>query len=196
MKTPRIFKTASAFRAWLAKNHNSATELYVGHYKMASGKVAMTYAEAVDEALCFGWIDGVVNKVDDEMYMHRWTPRKAGSIWSLVNVKHVERLVAAGRMMPAGMAAFEARSSAKTGIYSFEQQEPVQFSAKQLKTFKANQAAWAFWMRQAPGYQRVCTFFVTSAKRPETQERRLALLIADSAQGVKLAEAVGKSRKK
>ena len=168
----------------------------MGHYKKASGKVAMTYAEAVDEALCFGWIDGVVNKVDDELYMHRWTPRKAGSIWSLVNVRHVERLTAAGRMAPAGIAAFEARSPAKTGVYSFEQQAPVEFSAAQLRTFKANKAAWAFWSRQSPGYQRLSTFFVTSAKRAETQQRRLALLIADSAKGVKLAEAVGKKREK
>jgi uncharacterized protein YdeI (YjbR/CyaY-like superfamily) len=193
---PRIFKTSSQFRQWLTKHHATASELYIGHYKKASSKVAMTYAEAVDEALCFGWIDGVVKKVDDEIYMHRWTPRKPGSIWSLVNVRHVERLTAAGKMAPAGLAAFDARTAAKTGVYSFEQSGPIKFSASQLKQFKANKKAWAFWQQQAPGYQRVCTFFVTSAKREDTQARRLATLIGDCAQGVKLAEAVGRKREK
>jgi uncharacterized protein YdeI (YjbR/CyaY-like superfamily) len=188
--------TASAFRAWLTKNHATASELYVAHYKKSSGKVAMTYAEAVDEALCFGWIDGVINKIDDEKYMHRWTPRKAGSIWSLVNVRHVERLAAAGKMTAAGIAAFEARSANKTGIYAFEQNEPAAFSPEQEARFKSNKAAWAFWQKQPPGYKQVCTFYVTSAKREETRERRLMLLIDDSEKGVRLGEATGKKREK
>ncbi len=192
----RIFKTAELFRQWLEKNHASTTELYIGHYKKASGKVAMTYPEAVDEALCFGWIDGVIKKIYDEVYAHRWTPRKPGSIWSLVNIGHVGRLRAAGRMAPAGIAAFEARTAAKSGVYSFEQSEPPAFSAAQLKQFKANKPAWTFWQAQPAGYRRVCTFLVTSAKREETRQRRLSALIADCAKGVRLGAAVGKSHKK
>ena len=190
----RLLKTQAAFRTWLEKNHATAKALTVAHYKKASGKLAMTYAEAVDEALCFGWIDGVVNKIDDERYCHRFTPRRPGSIWSLVNVAHVERLTKAGRMAPAGIAAFDARSHAKTGIYSFERETPAVFSAAQRKLFKANSPAWKFWQAQPPGYQRVCTHWIVSAKREETQARRLAMLIEDSAQGRRLAEAEGKRR--
>jgi uncharacterized protein YdeI (YjbR/CyaY-like superfamily) len=190
----RIFKTAAEFRRWLEKNHATKTELFVAHYKKASGKVSMTYAEAVDEALCFGWIDGVVKKIDEEVYGHRFTPRKADSIWSLVNIKHVERLTAAGKMAPAGIAAFEARSEKRTGIYSFEQETPLEFSPAQLKVFKANKKAWAFWEAQPPGYKRTATFYVASAKREETQMRRLKLLIDDSAKGLRLAEAAGTKR--
>lgn len=190
----RIFKTATEFRRWLEKNHATKSELFVAHYKKTSGKVSMTYAEAVDEALCFGWIDGVVKKIDEEVYGHRFTPRKAGSIWSLVNVKHVERLTAAGKMMPAGIAAFDARSDKKTGIYSFEQATPLEFSVAQLKRFKANKKAWAFWEAQPPGYKRTATFYVVSAKREETQARRLGLLIDDSALGRRLADVAGTKR--
>jgi uncharacterized protein YdeI (YjbR/CyaY-like superfamily) len=192
----RIFKTAEEFRQWLTKNHASTTELFVAHYKKTSGKVSMTYAEAVDEALCFGWIDGVVRKIDDEVYGHRFTPRKADSIWSLVNIKHVERLTAAGKMMPAGIAAYAARRADKTGIYSFEQTEAIIFSAAQLKQFKANQKAWTFWQPQPPGYKRTATFYVTSAKREETQQKRLAMLIDSSEKGLRLAEVAGKKRDK
>jgi uncharacterized protein YdeI (YjbR/CyaY-like superfamily) len=190
----RIFKTAEEFRQWLITNHASTTELFVAHYKKASGKVSMAYAEAVDEALCFGWIDGVVRKIDDEVYGHRFTPRKADSIWSLVNIKHVERLTAAGKMMPAGIAAYAARRVDKTGIYSFEQTEAITFSAAQQKQFKANKKAWTVWQLQPPGYKRTATFFVTSAKREETQQKRLLLLIDASEQGLRLAEVVGKKR--
>jgi uncharacterized protein YdeI (YjbR/CyaY-like superfamily) len=192
----RIFKTAKEFRQWLIKNHASTTELFVAHYKKASGKVSITYAEAVDEALCFGWIDGVVRKIDDEVYGHRFTPRKADSIWSLVNIKHVERLTAAGKMMPAGIAAYAARRADKTGIYSFEQTEAITFSAAQLKQFKANQKAWTFWQLQPPGYKRTATFYVASAKREETQQKRLAMLIDSSEKGLRLAEVAGKKRDK
>jgi uncharacterized protein YdeI (YjbR/CyaY-like superfamily) len=190
----RIFKTQNEFRRWLEKNHASTTEIFVAHYKKVTGKVSMSYAEAVDEALCFGWIDGVVKKIDEEVYGHRFTPRKADSIWSLVNIKHVERLTAAGKMAPAGVAAFEARSEKRTGIYSFEQETPLEFSAAQLKTFKANKKAWTFWEAQPPGYKRTATFYVVSAKRAETQKRRLKLLIDDSAKGSRLAEVAGKKR--
>jgi uncharacterized protein YdeI (YjbR/CyaY-like superfamily) len=190
----KLFKTAAAFRVWLEKNHANTSELFVAHYKKASGKVAMSYPEAIDEALCFGWIDGVVRKIDDERYGHRFTPRKAGSIWSLVNIKHVERLTAAGKMMPAGIAAFEARSAEKTGIYSFEQEQPLTFSTAQLQQFKANKKAWTFWEKQPPGYKRTCTFLVCSAKRDETKERRLKMLIDECAKEQRLVQAVGKKR--
>jgi uncharacterized protein YdeI (YjbR/CyaY-like superfamily) len=192
----RLFKTAVEFRQWLIKNHATANELFVAHYKKASGKVSITYAEAVDEALCFGWIDGVVRKIDEDVYGHRFTPRKADSIWSLVNIKHVERLTAAGKMMPAGIAAFAARRADKTGIYSFEQTVAITFSTAQLKQFKANKKAWIFWQLQPPGYQRNATFFVTSAKLEATRQKRLALLIDSSEKGLRLAEVVGKKRDK
>jgi uncharacterized protein YdeI (YjbR/CyaY-like superfamily) len=192
----RIFKTVAEFRRWLEEHHASASEVIVGHYKISSGKVAVTYAEALDEALCFGWIDGVVRKIDDEVYAHRWTPRKPGSIWSLVNVKHVERLIAAGKMTDAGLAAFNARRADKTGVYSFEQAAPSAFSKPQLAQFKANKAAWTYWQAQPPGYRRTATFLVTSAKRAETQAKRLQLLIDDCAKGVRLAEVLGKKRQK
>ena len=182
----KMFKTPAAFRAWLEKNHASEIELTVVHYKKSAGKLAMTYAEAVDEALCFGWIDGVVNRIDDERYCHRFTPRKPGSIWSLVNVKNIERLTKAGRMRPAGIAAFEARRADKTGIYAFEREQPATFSDAQLAQFKNNKAAWQFWTAPPPGYQRVCTHWVASAKREETRERRLASLIAASVRGERL----------
>lgn len=151
----------------------------------------MTYAQALDEALCFGWIDGVRRKVDDNSFSIRFTPRKPGSIWSLINVGHAERLLAAGSMKPAGIKAFEARTAAKTGIYSFEQKKH-EFEPAQEKLFRANKQAWKFWESQPPGYKRVSTHWVTSAKQEETRARRLAQLIADSSAGQRLGVAAGK----
>lgn len=117
---PRFFATAADFRSWLEKNHNRASELWIGYFKKSSNRVAMTYREAVDEALCFGWIDGLTKSIDATRYMQRFTPRRPGSNWSLVNVRNVARLKSAGRMHPAGLAAFAARTKEKTGVYSFE----------------------------------------------------------------------------
>lgn len=181
--TPRFFKSAAAFRAWLEKNHAVATELWVGLYKKHAAERGLTYPDAVLEALCFGWIDGVMRRIDDDTHMQRFTPRKPGSTWSNINVAHVERLTREGRMAPAGLAAFAARSAAKTGIYSFERTQPVEFPPALLRAFKANAAAWKFFNAQPPGYRRLATHRVASAKRDATRQRRLEKLIAASAAG-------------
>ena len=183
--TPRpvFFPTPSAFRGWLENHHAAAPELWIGFHKKASGKVAMSYGEAVDEALCFGWIDGLLNRVDADSYMHRFTRRRPGSIWSNVNVGHVARLTAAGRMHPAGLAAFNARSAAKTGIYAFERKTAPKLPAAMAKRLRGHKAAWAFFSAQSPSYQRLSLHKILSPKRPDTRERWLALLIAESAAG-------------
>ena len=183
--TPTFFKTSAAFRAWLTKNHATKTETLLGFYRIDAGLAGIAYQEAVDEALCFGWIDGVVKKIDDVSYSHRFTPRTAKSIWSLVNLRHVERLLVAGRMTPAGVRAYEARDAARTGIYAFENKSVV-FGAAEEKRFRANKPAWNFWEAQPPGWKRTATHWVMSAKQEATRERRLAELIADSARGVRL----------
>jgi uncharacterized protein YdeI (YjbR/CyaY-like superfamily) len=174
------FANAADFRRWLEKNHAVATELWVGFYKKDSGRGGMTYPESVDEALCFGWIDGILKAVDTASYTHRFTPRKPGSTWSKINVGHVARLKAAGRMHASGLAAFAARTAAKTGIYSFEQR-PQKLPAAFEKIFRAKKKAWTFWSAQPPGYQRVAIWWVISAKQETTRRRRLDQLIADSA---------------
>ncbi len=185
------FKTAADFRRWLEKHHARVPELLLGFYKKSSGKGGLTYPEAVDELLCFGWIDGVKRRVDNERYTHRITPRRAGSIWSNVNLGHVARLTKAGRMHPAGIKAFQARKAHKTGIYAYEQRVAVprsqKFPASLEKIFRANKPAWTHWLAQPPGYQRLAIHWVTSAKREETRQRRLTQLIALSTQGKRLA---------
>jgi uncharacterized protein YdeI (YjbR/CyaY-like superfamily) len=183
-----FFKTPAEFRRWLSKHHASEAELLVGFYRKDTGLGGITYAEALDEALCFGWIDGLKKKLDDVSYTHRFTPRKPRSIWSNINIEHVKRLTAAGRMMPAGVRAYEARKSERTGLYSFEQKDHA-FDPALEKKFRANKRAWTFWETQPPGYRRVSTHWVMSAKQAETRERRLAQLIADSASGVRLGVA-------
>lgn len=177
------FKSASEFRAWLEAHHATVTELQVGFYKKDSGKVGLTYREAVDEALCFGWIDGVVRRLDEHSYTHRFTPRKSGSIWSNINVGHVARLTAAGKMHAAGLAAFAARDAKKTGIYSFERTVDPVLPPAYLKQFRANRAAWKFFNAQPPGYRRLAIHHVIAPKQAATRERWLAKLIAASADG-------------
>ena len=186
--SPRFFPSPASFRAWLEKHHASVTELVIGFYKKGSGRGGLTYAEAVDEALCFGWIDGIVRRIDDVSYSHRFTPRKAGSIWSNINVGHVARLSAAGRMQRAGLDAFAARSAARTGIYSFENRDraralPPEYEAR----FRANRKAWAFFTAQAPWYQRTAVHKIIAPKLAATRERWLARIIKDSAAGRRLA---------
>jgi uncharacterized protein YdeI (YjbR/CyaY-like superfamily) len=178
------FKTAAAFRAWLRKNHTVATELLVCLHKKHAAHMGITYVEALDEALCHGWIDGVRRRLDDDSFSIRFTPRKPRSIWSRVNVAHVDRLKQSGRMMPAGLAAFEARDDTRTGIYSFER-EAMTFSPDLASRFRADRKAWAFFEKQPPGYQRLNIFRVMSAKREATRLSRLAALIAWSAKGVR-----------
>lgn len=184
--TLTFFPDAAAFRAWLERHHASVTELWVGFYRKDSGKGGLTYPEALDEALCFGWIDGVRKKTTPESYTNRFTPRKPGSIWSNVNIRHVERLIAAGKMHPAGLAAFQARSAAKTGIYSFERKQPAELPPTLERKFRAAKRAWTFFHTQPPGYRRLALHFVVSAKQETTRLRRLERLIADSAAGRRL----------
>ena len=174
------FKSGAEFRKWLVKNHESAKELFVAFYKKDSGKKGITYKEAVDQALCFGWIDGVINKVDDLSYSHRFSPRKSSSIWSVINTKRAEELIDIGQMHPAGLKAFNERDKKKTKLYSFEN-KPQELEPSFLKLFKANTQAWNFFQLQPPGYKKVSIHWVTSAKREETKLKRLNTLIEDSA---------------
>jgi uncharacterized protein YdeI (YjbR/CyaY-like superfamily) len=159
------------------------SELVVGFYKKGSGRPSITWPQSVDQALCFGWIDGVRRRIDDASYCIRFTPRKARSTWSAVNVKRMKELVDAGLVAPAGMAAFERRVDDNTAIYSYEQRRAARLAPEQEQRFKANARAWAFFAAQAPWYRRTATHRVTRAKRPETRERRLAQLIEDSEAG-------------
>jgi uncharacterized protein YdeI (YjbR/CyaY-like superfamily) len=187
-RTPRFFPTPADFRAWFIANHESAEELWVGFYKKGSGRQSITWPESVDEALCFGWIDGIRKSINAEAYVIRFTPRKRGSIWSNVNVARAKALTREGRMHPAGLRAFEAREAKKSGVYSFEQRDAATFDGAELKQFRANKAAWKFFEAQPPGYRRLVTYWVVTAKKPETRTRRLATLIADSAAGQRIRE--------
>jgi uncharacterized protein YdeI (YjbR/CyaY-like superfamily) len=178
----RIFPAASDFRDWLAANHGSAPELFVGFYKKASGKSAMTYAQAVDEALCFGWIDGITFRIDDEVTATRFTPRRPTSNWSAVNIAKVAALRAAGRMTPAGDRAFDERDRRNDAVYSYER-EAQELPPDWIDRFMSDADAWAHWTAETPSYRRTVTHWVLSAKRPETRERRFATLMTDSAAG-------------
>jgi uncharacterized protein YdeI (YjbR/CyaY-like superfamily) len=183
----RFFAAPDAWRAWLEAHHADAREVWVGYHKRATGRPSLTWAESVDQALCFGWIDGIRKRIDDDSYAIRFTPRKARSVWSKVNVARVEELSRLGLMRPAGLAAFAARDDARSGVYSFEQEEEPRLSGEQEAAFRANRDAWAWWEAAAPSYKRAATWWVVSAKREETRARRLATLIADSAQGRRIA---------
>jgi uncharacterized protein YdeI (YjbR/CyaY-like superfamily) len=187
---PTFFETPAAFRRWLEKHHATEKELWVGFYKVKSGKGGMVYRQALDEALCFGWIDGVLRSIDDESYAQRFTPRRKGSTWSRGNVKRVQELLAEGRMRPTGIEAFERRSDDKTGRYSFEQQG-ARLPRAYERTFKANPTAWAFFSAQPPSYRRAVTWWVVSAKKEETRMRRLLQLISDSAAGRRAGQIPG-----
>lgn len=179
------FRTAAAFRTWLRRHHATARELVVRLAKAHVVPRGLTYAEALDEALCFGWIDGVRRRLDEDSFSIRFTPRKPGSIWSRVNVAHVERLLAAKRMMPAGRKAFEARTDARTGIYSFER-AAMTFPPAAARRFRGDREAWGYFQQEAPWYRRTATFWVMSAKREETRLRRLEILIRTSSAGVRI----------
>jgi uncharacterized protein YdeI (YjbR/CyaY-like superfamily) len=176
------FRTPAAWRAWLRRHHGTATELVLRCAKVHVAHLGVTYAQALDEALCYGWIDGIRRGLDGEGFSVRFTPRKAKSTWSRVNVAHVERLTREGRMTTAGLAAFAARTDARTGVYTFER-EPTALPAAYARALRANAAAWAYFQRRTPWYRRTCAAWVMSAKREETRERRLATLIDSSARG-------------
>jgi uncharacterized protein YdeI (YjbR/CyaY-like superfamily) len=182
-----FFPSAAAFRAWLIEHHATATELLVGYYKVGTGRPSMTWSDSVDEALCFGWIDGVRRRIDDHSYMIRFTPRRPTSIWSAVNLAKIKALTAAGRMHPAGIRAYETRQPSRLGVYSFEQAEPAAFDAAQEATFRDDAVAWAYFEQAPAGYRRTVTHWVVSAKQLATRERRLAQLMQACREGRRLS---------
>lgn len=182
---PKFFATPEKFREWLEKNHASVKELLIGFHKKSSGKKSITYAEALDEALCFGWIDGVKRSLNETSYTQRFTPRRARSIWSLVNVKHVERLTKDGRMHAAGLAAYEQRDPKRTGIYAFEN-APRELSAEYEKEFRKVKGAWEYFQTYPPYLKKTVSFWVMSAKKEETRSARLRRLIECSAKGERI----------
>ena len=180
---PTFFATPEDFRAWLQEHHETERELLVGFHKKGSGRPSITWPQSVDQALCFGWIDGVRRRIDDHSYSIRFTPRKQRSNWSAINVRRVGELIELGHMRPAGLAAFERRSDDRTAIYSYEQRKGAKLDAAQERRFKANPSAWMWFQAQPAGYRRTASYWVISAKRPQTRERRLEQLIEDSAAG-------------
>jgi uncharacterized protein YdeI (YjbR/CyaY-like superfamily) len=180
--TPTAFASAAAFRAWLEEHGGDTPELPLRLFKVHARDRGLTYKEALDEALCFGWIDGVRRSLDADSFSVRFTPRKPRSRWSAVNVRRAKELVAEGRMRPPGLAAFEARTADSAG-YSFESR-PAELPPAFTKRFRANASAWAWFQAQAPWYRRTCAFWVMSAKREETRESRLAALVESSARGI------------
>lgn len=178
--TPTFFSKPSAFRKWLEKNAAKKQELLVGFYKISTAKPSMTWSESVDEAICFGWIDGIRKSFNEEAYTIRFTPRKTNSIWSNVNIKKAEELIKTKRMQPAGLAIFNLRKTEKSGIYAFEVGE-VQLPAQFEKLLKANKKAWAYFQKLAPSYKKTSIHWVISAKQETTQIKRMQSLIADCA---------------
>lgn len=180
-----FFNTPSDFRKWFEKNHESSKELLVGFYKKGSGRPSITWPESVDEALCFGWIDGVRRRIDDVSYTIRFTPRRTTSIWSAVNIKRAQELIDQGLMKPAGLKAFQARKENRSGIYSYEQRSE-KLPDPYATIFRQNKKAWEFFQAQAPWYRKTLGWWIASAKREETRLKRLATLIEESANGRKI----------
>jgi len=176
---PKFFPTPQDFRNWLEKNHQTEKELLVGFYKVKSKKPTMSWSESVDQALCFGWIDGVRKSIDEESYTIRFTPRKKDSIWSVINIKKIEELTKAGLMQKAGLEAFKLRKEDKSGIYSHEK-EPSWLNPDYEKQFKANKKAWEYFEKQAPSYKKVMIHWIMSAKQEKTQLSRLEKTINES----------------
>lgn len=183
---PTFFPTPADFRAWLEQHHASAPELLVGFYKKDSGRPSMDWPQSVDEALCYGWIDGVRRRIDDASYSIRFTPRRAKSIWSAVNVARVAELTRLRRMRPTGLAAFARRSDSASGTYSYEQRKTAELDAPSKRAFRANKAAWTFFEAQAASYRQAAIWWIVTAKREETRASRLFTLIDDSQHGRRL----------
>lgn len=181
---PRFFSAPTALRAWLEEHHEARDELWVGLWKKATGRPSITWPELVDELLAFGWIDGIRKSIDKESYAIRITPRRSGSIWSVVNVRRAKELIELGRMRPPGLAAFEARDEEKTARYSYERQ--AESLGEYEAELRANEKAWAFFRSQPPGYRKMATAWVVSAKREDTRRRRLETLIRDSERGLRI----------
>ena len=182
---PRFFATPEKFREWLSANHETAVELIVGYHRVGTDRPSMTWPESVDEALCFGWIDGIRRTIDETSYSIRFTPRRKGSVWSAVNIARVKALTEQGRMHPNGLAAFAAVVEGKAKTYSYERLK-AELDDASRKLFQKNAKAWAFFEKQPPGYRKLISWWVTSAKREDTRRSRLEKLIAISAEGKRL----------
>jgi uncharacterized protein YdeI (YjbR/CyaY-like superfamily) len=180
---PIYFGSPTELRDWFDANHATASELWLGQYRKSSGRPSLTWSESVDEALCVGWIDGVRYSIDAERFTQRFTPRRKGSNWSAVNIAKVGELTAQGRMRPAGLAAFEGRSEERSETYSYEQRDSARLEPAEEASFRANEPAWEWFQARGASYRQAATWWVVSAKRPETRARRLAALIEDSAGG-------------
>jgi uncharacterized protein YdeI (YjbR/CyaY-like superfamily) len=182
----QFFDTAADLRLWFAEHHETAPELFVGYWKKGTGRRGVSHAEAIEQALCFGWIDSVARRLDEQRYQVRFTPRRKGSVWSAVNIAKIAELTGQGLMYPAGTQAFELRKADQIGVYAYENPEASQFDTEQTARLQAEPAAWEWFSRQPPGYRRSATHWVVTAKRADTRDRRLAQLIADSAAGRKV----------
>ena len=192
---PTFFAEPADFRAWLEANHERASELLVGFHKKATKRPSITWPEAVDEALCFGWIDGIRRSLGDESYTIRFTPRKPRSTWSAVNIARANELIGEGRMRPAGLAAFETRSDDRSAIYAYEQRHEAKLDPDDEREFRANERAWAFFEAQPPSYRKTAIWWIVSAKREETRARRLRTLVEDSANGRRLRQLTPPARR-
>src|SRR5512132_213011 len=184
---PTFFATPSQFRSWLEKHHATRGELLVGFYKKGSGKPSITWPESVDQALCFGWIDGIRKRVDEISYQIRFTPRRHGSIWSATNIKRAKELARKEQMRPARLKVFAARIENKSGIYSYEQRS-AELSEPYASLLKKNKAAWDFFDKQPPSYRKMIGWWIISAKKEETRMARLAKVISESAKGKRLLQ--------
>ena len=183
---PRFFARSADFRRWLERNAATTSELVVGFRKVGSGRPSMNWPDSVNEALCFGWIDGVRKRIDDQSYLIRFTPRKVDSIWSAVNVAKVEYLIAQGRMQPAGLTAYQRRTEARTRVYAYEQVDEAQLSDEEQRVFRRDKTAWKYFESVPTGYRRTMLYWIIAGRRPETRARRLEQLIAACAAGKRL----------
>jgi len=182
---PIFFRDTTEFRNWLEENHWKEKEVLVGYYKVATGKPSMNWSESVDEALCFGWIDGIRKSVDQESYCNRFTPRNPKSNWSAINIKKVEELIRQGKMRPAGLAAYEKRTEVRSEVYSYEN-KPEQFSPELESRFRENTAAWEFFSGQSASYKRTIMFYVMGAKQETTRFSRLDKLVQACVEGKRM----------
>jgi uncharacterized protein YdeI (YjbR/CyaY-like superfamily) len=182
---PKFFRTPSEFRNWLEKNHAKKRELWLGFYKKASNKASITWPESVDEALCFGWIDGIRKRVDEISYQIRFTPRRRGSIWSAINIKRARELTKQKRMRPTGLKAFATRTENRSGIYSYEQRR-AELEEPYISRLKKNKSVWDFFQAQPPSYRKMMSWYIMSAKTEETRSKRLEKLMKASAKRKRL----------
>ncbi|MEU4216854.1 YdeI/OmpD-associated family protein [Actinoplanes sp. NPDC026623] len=180
---PVFFADAAELRAWFAEHHADAPELFVGYYKKHTGRPTVQHHEAIDQALCFGWIDSIGRRIDEDRYQVRFTPRRKGSVWSAINIAKIAELTAAGRMHPAGLLAFDTRKPERVAAYSYEQPADAVLDERQTARFTSEEEAWEWFSAQPASYRRAAVHWVVSAKREDTRERRLDRLITDSAAG-------------